>query len=70
MSYVNPKEASEILGVSIQTLRRWAKQGKIQYITTKGKHRRYKIKVTEEIDRKKSGYWIHHRDRYCKTWLQ
>jgi putative resolvase len=52
MSYVSPKEAKEHLGVSIDTLRRWAKEGKIEFITTNGKHRRYKIDTTKETGQK------------------
>jgi putative resolvase len=35
------KEASKILGVSIQTLRRWEISGKIKSVRTEGNHRRY-----------------------------
>ena len=38
------KEASEFLGVSMDTLRRWERAGKIQSIRTKGGHRRYEKK--------------------------
>src|SRR3989338_8763096 len=34
-------EAADFLGVSIMTLRRWSKSGKIVYITTKGGFRRF-----------------------------
>ncbi len=34
------KRASEILGVSVKTLRRWSRQGKIKVIRTRGGHRR------------------------------
>ncbi len=34
-------KASELLGVSISTLRRWEKEGKIKSERTKGGHRRY-----------------------------
>ena len=36
------REASDLLGVSIKTLRRWEKQGKITSIRTPGGHRRYR----------------------------
>lgn len=36
-------EAAEALGVSITTLRRWEKTGKIQVIHSAGKHRRYDL---------------------------
>ena len=38
------KQASEELGVSIKTIRRWEKQGKIESIRTSGGHRRFKLK--------------------------
>ena len=41
--YVNPKQAKELLSISDQTLRRWAKSGKIQAERTNGGHRRYII---------------------------
>lgn len=41
--HVNPKEASRHYNVSNQTLRSWANQGKIKFITTQGGHRRYCI---------------------------
>ena len=37
-------KASELLGVSISTLRRWEMDGKIKAERTEGKHRRYDIK--------------------------
>lgn len=36
------KEASELLGVSVATLRNWDKNNKLKSIKTKGNHRRYK----------------------------
>lgn len=43
--YVKPEDARRILGVSDDILRKWAKEGKIEYIRIgKGTHRRYKIK--------------------------
>ncbi|MBD2565257.1 MULTISPECIES: IS607 family transposase [Nostoc] len=41
--YSTPKETSEYLGVSLHTLRRWEKQGKIQTIRTPSGQRRYDI---------------------------
>ena len=38
------KEASEFLGVSIDTLRRWERTGKITSLRTEGGHRRYEKK--------------------------
>ncbi|NEP34545.1 MULTISPECIES: IS607 family transposase [unclassified Moorena] len=39
--YVTPKEAAEHLGVSISTLRRWDKEGRLDSIRTKGNQRRF-----------------------------
>ncbi|MFN9673059.1 MAG: IS607 family transposase [Microcystis sp.] len=36
------REASDLLGVSIKTLRRWEQQGKISSIRTRGGHRRFR----------------------------
>jgi len=56
-------EASKILGVSIQTLRRWDKEGKLVPVKTEGSHRRYDIsklrpesvhKWTEASDKRKT----------------
>ena len=46
--YVKPKEAAKYYGVSIQTLRRWANNGKIQFIRTNGNHRRFLIRNEEK----------------------
>ncbi len=42
-------EISEILGVSIGTLRRWEKTGKIKSVKTTGGHRRYQLTEIERI---------------------
>lgn len=44
MTFVTSKKAQEHFGVTAQTLRVWAKDGKIESIKTEGGHRRYKIK--------------------------
>jgi putative resolvase len=41
--YVSTPAAKKHFGVSTDTLRRWAKSGKIDFILTKGNHRRYFI---------------------------
>jgi len=41
MRYVPSREASRILGVHPQTLRVWAREGRISYIRTEGNQRRY-----------------------------
>lgn len=35
-------EAAELLGVSIDTLRNWEREGKVQSIRTEGGHRRFR----------------------------
>ena len=41
--YVSPKEAAEFYGVSVATLRRWDKDGKLDSIRTEGNQRRFCI---------------------------
>ena len=43
MRYVPSREASRILGVHPQTLRAWAREGRINYIRTEGNQRRYDV---------------------------
>ena len=43
MRYVPSREASRILGVHPQTLRVWAREGRISYIRTEGNQRRYDV---------------------------
>ena len=43
MKYVPFREASRILGVHPQTLRAWAREGRIDYIRTEGNQRRYDV---------------------------
>lgn len=46
---MTPKEKAAKCGVSVQTLRRWERQGKLQSSRTEGGHRRYnKIEVDDE----------------------
>ena len=47
MSYVSPAEASEFYQVTEETLRDWSKKGSIDFIKTKGGHRRYKIDTND-----------------------
>lgn len=46
--YYSIGEVSRILGVSVRTIYRWEKQGKISAIRTAGGHRRFFV---EEIER-------------------
>lgn len=43
MSFVPSRQAQKFYGVSGETLREWANKGKVEYKTTEGGHRRYKI---------------------------
>lgn len=43
-------EAAKLKGVSIDTLRRWEKSGKIQSVRTEGGHRRYRVADLLKID--------------------
>lgn len=49
------REAAKALGVSIDSLRRWEKQGLITSERTAGGHRRFDLdKLREEIERHRS----------------
>lgn len=52
MKYVTPQKASEMLGVSISTLRRWDSEGKIRTIRTPGGQRRFCVEEYEPQDNK------------------
>ncbi len=41
--HVSPKEAAQYYGVTVQTLRRWDKEGKLDSIRTEGNQRRFCI---------------------------
>lgn len=43
-------DAARLRGVSIDTLRRWEKSGKIQAIRTEGGHRRYRVADLLKVD--------------------
>ncbi len=51
MSYVSATEAGKYYSVHPETLREWAKNGRIEFRKTPGGHRRYKI-FTEETDKR------------------
>ena len=46
--FIRPEDARRILGVTDETLRSWAREGKIEYIRTTGRHRRYKLPNQEK----------------------
>ena len=50
--WISSKEASRQLGVSIQSLRRFARDGKLVHLITDGGHRRYSQKSIEEFKMK------------------
>jgi excisionase family DNA binding protein len=54
--FLSSKETSEHLGVTPETLRIWAKDGKIEYIKTNGNQYRYKIGDSKTDTRKKIIY--------------
>jgi predicted site-specific integrase-resolvase len=55
-SFLTSKNAMEILGVSIVTLRKWAKDGTINTIRTSGNHRLYDVKsYLRECENQKEG---------------
>jgi predicted site-specific integrase-resolvase len=56
MSYVSSGKASEYYNVHPETLRDWANKSNVEFIKTKGGHRRYKIPEPECSDRKKYIY--------------
>ena len=49
---INIKQTSKMLGVCVDTLRKWDKSGKLKAVKTIGGHRRYKlseIKAMQEV---------------------
>ena len=46
-------EAARVYGVSVPTMRRWDREGKLKSSRTLGNHRRYKFHLTEK---RKVGY--------------
>lgn len=51
--WITPEAAAKVLCVCTKTLGVWAKQGKIEYRTTPGGHKRYKLPRKETRDRGK-----------------
>ena len=69
-SFIRPEEACRMLQVVPGTLRSWAKQGKLRYVTTKGGHRRYELQSVlglkdESIPESKSELKPRERKRFC-----
>lgn len=48
MNYVTPKQAAQILGVHVSSLRRWETEGKLKAIRTPGGQRRYALEEVEK----------------------
>jgi excisionase family DNA binding protein len=49
MKLISPKQAAEMLGVTIYTLRNWNIAKKLVAIKTMGGHRRYKLEDIKRI---------------------
>jgi putative resolvase len=50
---ITPRKASELLGVTIDCLRKWERADKIKCIKTLGGHRRYRLKEIQQLINKK-----------------
>ena len=50
---ITPTEASAILGVHVNTLERWVKQGRLKCIRTPGGHRRFRLDEVLEFAMKR-----------------
>jgi excisionase family DNA binding protein len=53
VNLVTPQEAAASIGVSVDTLRRWADEGKITVVKTPGGHRRYDLDELRRLDVRK-----------------
>lgn len=51
-------DAAKLRGVSIDTLRRWEKSGKIQAVRTEGGHRRYRVADLLKVDNPQFRYTV------------
>jgi excisionase family DNA binding protein len=49
--FLTPSEVASALGVSPNTVTRWAREGRMPYQMTLGGHRRYDAAVIEELRR-------------------
>lgn len=50
---MNPQEAAAALGISVKTLRRWDKAGKLHAARTAGNHRRIGMAESNRIQRQR-----------------
>jgi excisionase family DNA binding protein len=48
-------EVAEMLGVTPNTVSRWAREGRLPSVATLGGHRRYEVEVVEELLKRKLG---------------
>lgn len=55
---INIGEAAKLRGVSIDTLRRWEKAGKIKAERTEGGHRRYRVADLLKVDNPNFRYTV------------
>lgn len=46
---INTAAAAEVLGVSVQTVRRWERSGHLRAVRTPGNHRRYDRAQVEQL---------------------
>jgi len=44
---LTPRQVAEVFGVSPKTVVRWARAGKLPFITTVGGHRRFQLSVVK-----------------------
>jgi putative resolvase len=51
---ITPKKASQLLCVSLSSLRNWEKEGKLRCIRTCGGHRRYRLDDIKKLLEQKS----------------
>jgi excisionase family DNA binding protein len=49
--FITPRAAAKSIGVTIETLKVWEKNGKITAIKTAGGHRRYKLSEVKDLSR-------------------
>jgi excisionase family DNA binding protein len=47
--YLMPNEVADILHVSMKTVSRWAREGKLPYSRTLGGHRRYEEQAIRDL---------------------
>jgi excisionase family DNA binding protein len=53
-------EVAEMLGVTPNTVSRWAREGRLPSVATLGGHRRYEVEVVEELLKRSLGEPVVH----------